>query len=146
MLKIIKDSGNITNFLAGQNVYSATLANGMDIYMQVQNSGCGGKRGPSEMLDHGCGWIDVDINGKKAPNVWGVDLFEFLMTKDGLLPYGVADMWYSGPGTSYFESQCRGYGTSSWSGYGCAAWVIYNENMDYLKCNDLSWGGKTKCD
>ena len=25
-------------------------------------------------------------------------------------------------------------------------WVIYNENRDYLKCNDLSWDGKTKCD
>ncbi len=28
----------------------------------------------------------------------------------------------------------------------CAAWVIYNENLDYLHCNDLAWDGKTKCD
>ena len=26
-----------------------------------------------------------------------------------------------------------------------AAWVILNENMDYLKCKDLSWNGKNKC-
>ena len=25
------------------------------------------------------------------------------------------------------------------------AGVIYNGNMDYLHCNDLSWHGKTKC-
>lgn len=31
------------------------------------------------------------------------------------------------------------------SGAGCAAWVIYNENMDYLYCNNLSWDGKTTC-
>ena len=29
--------------------------------------------------------------------------------------------------------------------YSCTAWVLYNENMDYLHCDDLSWTGKTKC-
>ena len=31
------------------------------------------------------------------------------------------------------------------NGYGCAAWVIFEENMQYLKCNDLSFNGKKKC-
>ena len=31
------------------------------------------------------------------------------------------------------------------NGYTCAAWIIYNENMDYLHCNDLSWDGKKRC-
>lgn len=31
------------------------------------------------------------------------------------------------------------------TGGGCTAWVIFNENMDYLHCDDLSWNGKTKC-
>lgn len=29
--------------------------------------------------------------------------------------------------------------------FNCAAWVLYNENMDYLHCDDLSWGKKTRC-
>ena len=27
----------------------------------------------------------------------------------------------------------------------CTAWVIFNENMEYTKCSDLSWNGKRKC-
>ena len=27
----------------------------------------------------------------------------------------------------------------------CAAGVLINENMDYLKCEGLSWNGKKKC-
>ncbi len=38
-----------------------------------------------------------------------------------------------------FKYQCYSNGRS------CAAWVIYNENMDYLHCDDLSWNGKHKC-
>lgn len=38
-----------------------------------------------------------------------------------------------------FKNQCYNNGRY------CTAWVIYNENMDYLKCDDLSWNGKHKC-
>ena len=31
------------------------------------------------------------------------------------------------------------------NGVGCAAWVILNENMDYLHCSDIGWGGKASC-
>ena len=31
------------------------------------------------------------------------------------------------------------------NGYSCTAWVIFKENMDYLKCDDLTWDGKNKC-
>ena len=29
--------------------------------------------------------------------------------------------------------------------YACTVWVLYDENMDYLHCNDLSWTGKKTC-
>ena len=47
--------------------------------------------------------------------------------------------------TNPFETRCNLNEGSSYNGYGCAAWVIYNKNMDYLHCNDLSWEGKHKC-
>ena len=48
-----------------------------------------------------------------------------------------------------FEKYCdiknsEGLGSME-QGRACTAWVIYNGNMDYLHCNDLSWHGKTKC-
>ena len=34
---------------------------------------------------------------------------------------------------------------SNAQGRSCTAWVLYNENMDYLHCSDLSWDGKHSC-
>ncbi len=28
----------------------------------------------------------------------------------------------------------------------CAAWVLYQGNFDFMKCDDLNWNGKTRCD
>jgi hypothetical protein len=58
------------------------------------------------------------------------------MTKSGaVIPYGTSEE------TGFaFKKHCTYEG-----GYACTAWVIYNENMDYLHCDDLNWGGKTKC-
>lgn len=75
------------------------------------------------------GIIYVDVNGLKGPNTGGVDVFQF-NTSEKSLGFG-DDM----------SSDVRCY-TNPFS---CSAWVIKNENMDYLKCNDLSWNGKTKC-
>lgn len=44
-----------------------------------------------------------------------------------------------------FEKYCNLSKPGNLNGYGCAALVIYNENMDYLYCDDLSWNGKKQC-
>jgi hypothetical protein len=62
-------------------------------------------------------------------------MFWFYLTKSTIIPVGVQE------DTNYpFNPNC------SRSGQGCTAWVIYNENLDYLHCDDLSWDGKKKCD
>lgn len=88
------------------------------------------------------GWILVDINGSKKPNKYGIDIFEFGISNKGIIPYGTD---VDGFDEKYgFENSCaEGYNSN---GHGCTAWIIYNENMDYLHCNDLSWHGKRKCD
>jgi len=87
------------------------------------------------------GAINVDINGKTGPNKWGVDMFSFLMTKNGIVATGTEPTTTA---SLVFPSGCARTGLVG-RGEACAAWVIFNENMDYLKCDDLSWDGKTKC-
>ena len=79
----------------------------------------------------------------RAENAWGKDWFRFYITKYGVLPKGTPDS------TSFtFSKYCINASQATYGGkFGeaCTAWVLYNENMDYLHCDDLSWEGKTKC-
>jgi len=102
---------------------------------------CNGNFGNTVALKNSCGEVFYDVNGTKPPNATGKDVFWFVLTKYGLVPGGLAEE----TGSSTFDNRCNLEKTGTMNGYGCTAWVIYNENMDYLKCNDLSWNGKTKC-
>ncbi len=68
----------------------------------------------------------------------GKDCFYFHITAKGILPSG-----YRGDYTP-FNPNCSKLQDKY--GFGCTAWVLENENFDYLKCDDLDWGTKTKCD
>lgn len=104
--------------------------------LQVDSSTCGISRGNSHALQSVCGRYMVDVNGYKNPNQFGIDSFEFHLTKDGIVPLGTSlETTFRFLPSGY----CGGYGIS------CTAWIIYNENMEYLHCSDLTWGGKTKC-
>lgn len=84
-----------------------------------------------------CGNLYVDINGAKKPNKFGVDFFIFNLTKNGIVAPG-----FDGDKQDIFKKECN---LTSGGGSGCTAWVLLNENMDYLRCNDLDWNTKTKC-
>ena len=91
-------------------------------------------------LQNVCAQIKVDITGTKAPNMYGKDIFNFYLTKNSVIPVGtVFDNGF------VFSDRCNLSKAENNNGDGCAAWVIFNENMDYLHCNDLSWNGKIKC-
>jgi len=62
----------------------------------------------------------------------GDDLFAFDLTEDGIFPHGAAT-------DTCLHQHCMV------AGLHCTKWVIENENKEYLKCKDLSWSGKTKC-
>lgn len=114
------------------------LADGMLILTYIYNPNCGDQYGSTSALQSVCGVYTVDINGYKNPNQQGKDVFTFWLTKEAIVPRGTA------PDTAWnFNASCKDKDTGS--GMGCAAWVIYNENMDYLHCNNLSWTGPTKC-
>lgn len=158
-LKVEKDctSGNSGCFPAGVNyaylsnlggdgIYDnqasypkLRLADGTLIAAFANDPTCVWSIGTSLPLKNTCGQIWVDINGYKGPNQWGIDTFNFFITKYGIIPDGSPQQTISWP----FSTDCKNKATQS--GFGCAAWVIYNENMDYLNCNTLNWGGQTSC-
>ena len=90
-----------------------------------------------------CGDFSIDINGwKTPPNAYGKDKFYFWIYKNSIIPFGKANEPIQ---SRTFESRCNINGDSDDAGMSCAAWVIYNKNMDYLHCDDLSWNGKHEC-
>lgn len=107
-------------------------------YSDSQN--CVASSGSSPALQRICGRFFVDVNGFKSPNQFGKDTFEIWLTKYGLIPFGTPNET-----TNFrtFLGACIDQTTAT--GEGCAGWVIYNQNLDYLHCNTLSWGGQTSC-
>ena len=81
--------------------------------------------------------IHVDVNGFSGENTWAKDRFQFAIYSDRILPLVEHDQ-------DSFEQSCL-KPTAAGSGELCSAWVIYNGNMDYLHCDDLSWDGKHSC-
>lgn len=133
-----------TNILSDGSTGKAVLADGSTVYTYIYNGACNYGMG-SGSLQNACGEISVDINGRKGPNKLGVDAFIFYLTKNGISPVGTAlDTAFSFDGFCKDKSKglIEGMG---YNGAGCTAWVLYNENMDYLHCSDLSWDGKHKC-
>ena len=123
---------------------SGILTNGMAFNFVQRSGDCSSKAGSTKNLQSVCADITVDIDGpSKGENAWGKDWFRFYITKYGVLPKGTPDS------TSFtFSKNCINASQATYGGkYGeaCTAWVLYNENMDYLHCDDLSWEGKTKC-
>ena len=86
------------------------------------------------------GMIIVDINGKQRPNTTGKDAFWFKITENSIVPLGL-----KGETEAYNFENCINPVSAYYTSRSCTAWVIFNENMDYLHCKDLSWEGKTRC-
>ena len=124
----------------GKFIPIAVFADGSVIVGTTVNSPtCEGVQGTSENLKHVCGEVFVDINGPKPPNATGKDVFIFWFTRYGVVPRGLPEE------SAKMATLCNIKNKNFLNGYACAAWVIYNENMDYLHCDDLSWDGKKSC-
>ena len=91
-----------------------------------------------------CGSFKVDLNGDKLPNTYGKDIFQFTFTPEAIVASGINDKTQTdNPFSSSPTVNC--FSSGRLHGIACTAWVIYNKNMDYLHCDDLSWDGKHKC-
>ena len=117
------------------------LADGTIIgHLYLNNTACNTNWG-SGALSQSCGSFKVDLNSSKKPNMYGKDIFQFDITANGIVPSGIATD-ISG---NNFEESCI-KSNSRMNGVGCTGWVIYNENMDYLKCPEkLGWNKAKSC-
>jgi hypothetical protein len=106
------------------------LQDGTQVALNFQDTTC----------EYKCGNIKVDIDGFKGPFRIGQDYFYFAYTKNSIIARGEQD-----DPVSPFETDCNLENTAKDGGAGCAAGVIFNENINYLHCNNLSWDGPTKC-
>ncbi len=97
---------------------------------------CSIRRGSNNALKSVCFEIMVDVNAQQKPNTYGRDIFVFYWTKYGIIPTGSESENYVMPFSTCSKSS---------KGYGCSAWVLYNNNLDYLYCDGLSWQGKKTC-
>ena len=80
-----------------------------------------------------CGDVTIDVNGDKGPNIYGKDIFLFILAKEGFYPSGSKNI-------KAFPAFCNRNASRAQNGYGCAAWVVMNGNMDYLHKDGLSLG------
>ena len=114
--------GNVNVFT---DRYKIRLNDGMAMTVSAWN--VGSVWGTSTSLKNGIGFIQIDVNGDKSPNVVGKDVFTFYITKNGVVPAGTLEET-----NIHTLSTCKTYGG------GCTAWVIAKGNMDYLR-KDVSW-------
>ena len=143
-----KNCGFKGAFGGAQGIYNernykyVVLNDGALVQFQIYSGAC---NWPFGVINNVCGEISVDLNGATPPNRNGEDIFNIFITRNKLVPAGI-----DGDSLS-FERACnraikKPYGWYSGDNmYSCTAWVLYNENMDYLHCDDLSWTGKHSC-
>ena len=70
----------------------------------------------------------------------GVTKFHFIVQKNGFIPHGTNQTDFS----TYCNVKSKSI-SSDLNGRTCTAWALEYENMEYLRCNDLKFGIKTKC-
>ncbi len=141
-LRIVKDCGtssgcldyknNVTFLSGGQHINYDTINS---YYKFIMNDGTyaylrstleDGAHGFCKVSDGGwensCGGLFIDINGKKAPNTVGKDIFLFIILKDRIAPVKLdAD-----------GEECG----MKYRGFNCSGYIIQKGNMDYLHKKD----------
>lgn len=128
------DGRNYNNYNQNSQKYRFILSDGTQVMIYLAVSEFTG----SEAI----GNIKVDIDGYKGSYTFGKDVFVFNITPKGIYPNGLENTTSS----DTFKEECnKSNSTSPSNGSACTAWVIFNENMDYLHCNDLDWSTKIKC-
>lgn len=103
---------------------TAILSNNAIVMFYLDQSDCEYSNGIGP-IQHSCGWMHIDVNGFKGPNVLGRDLFGLWITKTGIYPFGIVGDWYSDR-----DIYCKTDNATFISGRGCAAKVLSGGSVD----------------
>jgi len=98
--------------------YKMILRDGLTMWMR-DNYNPGYTKSECSLTNSGvkntCGIIWLDVNGKKAPNTFGRDVFAFYVLENEVIPHPLDDC--------KLNSQ----------GWGCSSYIIKNGDMKYLR-------------
>ncbi|MDD3150764.1 MAG: prepilin-type N-terminal cleavage/methylation domain-containing protein [Candidatus Gastranaerophilales bacterium] len=107
-------------YLNGTGLSSASqpgliLNNGSLIKFYIEKSDCSYAAGDYTR----CGYLYIDVNGNKKPNIIGKDIFTVSITSNTLIPFGARGL--NNPSTTCVE----GSTAASNGGWGCSAKYLY---------------------
>ena len=108
------------------NGAKAVMANGMTILIQTITPACNRVDYAISGVNMLCGWMYLDVNGLKGPNVNGRDVFSFIIAKNGLVLYGMGDN--NGAAAT---TQCTPSDTDKWNGDACPFKIMTDGAMNY---------------
>ena len=104
-------NGNVSNDNYRESAGAGLiLANGTNVLIYLDNADCKHNRGT---FTNQCGWVTIDVNGLKAPNTWGKDMYNFMFYSDAIRPLGIAQ--------DTLDTTC----TPTQRGFGCAGVYMY---------------------
>ena len=87
------------------------MADGQIMWFRTSTGKCVADEGG---VSNVCAAFWHDVNGSKAPNTFGKDIFLYVMSSDGIFPN--------------LNNDCR----KTQAGPGCSGYIIKNNNMNYL--------------
>ncbi|MBR1680792.1 type II secretion system protein [bacterium] len=151
-LKVSKNCGYTTSnnacffndILSQSGGYNIFLSDGAGISIRSSGNTCSncaadGISGVPENCVYGSIYADID-GPNKGKNQGGVDIFQFYISKDGIIPAGGPNDVDTNTDVGLHQN-CIGSG-ESWCATG---FVLHAGNMEHLKCgNSLGWS-KTTC-
>jgi len=91
-----------------ENTAGLILSNGASIIVYLDSANCTLTRG---IYTNQCGWVTVDVNGFKPPNMWGKDTYNFMFYSNTIRPFATKEEI----GMNSMGVDC------STNGWGCAA-------------------------
>lgn len=122
---VIKNLHGDTSFGLQAVAPTVVLNNGGTLSFANDSPACVINYGTGTPMQYSCGWMHLDVNGFKGPNVMGRDIYAFWITKTGVYPFGMyKDI------VSDLNVFCNKNSTDVWSGRGCAAKVLKGEKID----------------
>lgn len=108
------------------------LVDGTLVRAWTLSSNCSSDRSTTDSgpLFSVCGGVNIDVNGEKAPNQFGRDIFGFYIAKTGVYPVGSLDDIYVGCDPNSSDASAGANGAPG-QGVGCTAKVVMESAMDY---------------
>ena len=106
---------HVNHYSTNPDYHKFVLADGSVMFFKIGNGDGIGKCSASQNVHTNvCAMFFYDVNGDKAPNAFGRDIFFYIFTKDAVYPYMI--------------DNCR----KTDYGSGCSSYIIKNSNMKYL--------------